>query len=69
MATSVLKLSEKYPEYVWFKLDLTNAYNTQPRMRALATLRRAAPGLVNFLGLFYGRSSRYLYVREESQSG
>ena len=36
-------------------------YSSFQKKNALDTLRRAAPGLVSFLGHFYGRSSRYLY--------
>ena len=61
MAASVQKLSEKYPDYVWFKLDLKNAYNSQPRKHALDSLENAAPGLTSFLRIFYSRPSRYIY--------
>ena len=46
---------------MWFKLDLKNAYNSQPRRAALESLGTAASGLTSFLRIFYSRPSRYIY--------
>ena len=55
MAASARKLAEKYPDLVFFKLDLMNAYNSQPRSPALNKLGQHAPKLTSFLRLFYSR--------------
>ena len=54
MALNVKKLAHEQKDFVSFKLDLVNAYNTQSREVALENLMQASPELASFLRQFYG---------------
>ena len=61
MACSVKKLAHINKEWVFFKLDLVNAYNTQRREAALENIAIPSPELASFLRQFYGNDSHYFY--------
>ena len=61
MACSVKKLAHINKEWVFFKLDLVNAYNTQRREAALENIAIPSPELASFLRQFYGNGSHYFY--------
>jgi hypothetical protein len=51
---SIQLLSQQYPERLWIKLDVVNAFNTAKRSSSFAVLKRKFPSTLRLLRNFYG---------------
>ena len=67
MHKSVAAFAEAHPDYVFFKLDARNAYNSMHRRAAVDSLIEEFPELAGLVSLCYCRGdcrSRYVYRRD-----
>ena len=51
---SIQLLSQQFPERLWIKLDVINAFNTAKRTSSFAVLKRRFPATIKLLRNFYG---------------